>query len=224
MNTRKTLALTAVVSTLLTNAPAHAGTIVIDDFFAPQTITDNVTDNFAVSSSPTTVVSGTRTLSDNLLSSTYSPDSSVAVADGLLNAKNGTDNNSEVTVSWVLNGGLFAGASNAELNFGIIGAGTTASHLSFLLGGSPIQNFDISANQDQNLKFGLNTIELQYLNSNNATLALKITGAANWDLTANNLNVSLDSSPANSVPEPTLMGLVGISLTGLGLLRGKNRS
>ena len=221
MNTKKMLALIALASgALITTSPSYAGSILIDDFSASQKkLQDRTVDGSAVSDT----LSGVRTLSDNLLSSGngYYGRSSVVVEDGILEIKNRRNSDSEIIVSWVLDKGLFTGATSAEFNLSIIGNAKTS--LEFLLDNNAFASFTIDTDNSKSLNFALDSSQLATMDIG-GNLALKINGAPGWDLKLDQIGVNVANSQSTNIPEPTLMGLLGISLTGLGFFHRKNRS
>ncbi|SJM91276.1 exported hypothetical protein [Crenothrix polyspora] len=218
MNTKKMLALAMFALGLSLNTPTYASIIVIDDFSVGQrSVQDNTVDGSTVSST-----NGARTLSHNLLSFDSPAESAAKVSYGTLDINNGISENSEVTVSWLLKSGLLSEASNAAFDFTAIKTDSNPTNLKFLLNNAELAEFNIPNDSNKSMLFALTADQLLAVNGG-GTLALEINGASGWDLSLDAISFSTDNQAAN-VPEPALMGLVGISLTALSFANKKKRS
>ncbi len=217
MNTKKMLALAMFAFGLFFNARSYAGIIVIDDFSVGQRLVkDNKVNGSAVSATNTV-----RTLSHNLLSLDPSAQSAVKISYGKLDINNGIGANSEVTISWLLKSGVLSEASNAAFDFTAVKTDGNPANLKFLLNNAELVEFNIPTNTDKSMSFALTPDQLLAINGG-GTLALEINGASGWDLGMDAVSFSVDNQAAN-VPEPALMGLVGISLTALSFVHKKRR-
>lgn len=217
MNTKKMLALAVLAPGLFFNASVHASIIVIDDFSVGQhSAKDSKMDGLAVSTT-----NAARTLSHNLLSLDLPAQSEAKVSYGNLDITNGTGENSKVAVSWLLKTELLSGASNAAFDFTALRTDGNPTNLKFLLNNAELVEFGIPANTNKSASFALTSDQLLAINGG-GTLALEISGASGWDLGMDAISFSTDNQAA-SVPEPTLMGLVGISLTALSFAHKKKR-
>jgi hypothetical protein len=220
MKTRKILALATMASGLLTNVPAFAGLITIDDFSVGQApVSDLMVDGVAVTTS-----NAVRTLSDNLLATSAPTQSEVQVAFGILDVTNGMGENSEVAVSWLLRPNLFpTNTVTAAYDFTIIGADNNPTHLNFILNGDSLANFTMPGRlSNSNQSFAMNALQLAKINLG-GTFTLKINGDAGWDMAIDMFGFSFPASPVvTPVPEPGLLALLSLGLSSLMLLRRKN--
>ncbi|WP_394752459.1 hypothetical protein [Crenothrix sp.] len=214
MYTKKTLAQAIFVLGLLLNTPTYASIIVIDNFSVDQQpIKDSTADN-----SPIFVTNEVRTLSHNLLTFSQPPQSAATISYGVLNISNGIGENSQVTVSWLLKSDLLFGAKSATFDFASIKA-DNPTNLKFLLNNAELVKFGISANTHKPMSFALSSEQLLAIKGG-GTLALEVNGASGWDLSVDAISFPTDNQATN-IPEPALMGLVGISLTALSFAHKK---
>jgi hypothetical protein len=227
MNTKKILGLALISSGLLLAAPVFAGTIVVDNFSVNQGPIEDTTKDGQAATNTLPI----RTLTHNLLDFSAPTNSGVEVAGGALDIQNGSGENSEVTVSWVLNGGIVpAGSTNVAFNFGVNQSDGNPTSMQFLFNNQNLSSFSIPINigTDPNItppvpvKFGLTQAQLLTLN-NGGKLDLIISGAKGWDLNLDQFDITFDpSNVVPNVPEPSVLALITISLLGLGFL-GKRK-
>jgi hypothetical protein len=219
MNTQKILALATLVPGLLINTPAFANLITVDDFSVAQApVSDLTLDGVAV-----TVSNAVRTLSDNLLATIPPVHSAAEVSSGYLDINNGTGEDSEVAVTWLLKPNLFpSNVATAAFYFAIIETDNNPSYINFLLNGQNLASFSIPGrlmHADQS--FAMNAIQLAKINLG-GTLTLKINGDTGWDMAIDMFGFSFVTPPALiPVPEPGLLAMLGLGLSSLVFLRRK---
>jgi hypothetical protein len=122
------------------------------------------------------------------------------------------------TSVWPLKSGIFSSA----VNFAIFESNRSATNITFLLNNASLVSFDISKNTaPKAISFALMPTQLTSV-SRDRTLTLKIKAASEWDLRMNSFKVSANEQ-MTIVTEPALIGLIGVSLIGLSLLRGNKK-
>jgi hypothetical protein len=214
MNTKKMIGLAAFISGLLMSAPAYASMAIHYDFSSDQhQALDNPANSVTVSA-----VNSIHTLSHNLLSFDHQAQGATKLAHGKLNINNIVVEDSAVTSVWPLKSGIFSSA----VNFAIFESNKSATNITFLLNNASLVSFDISKNTaPKAISFALMPTQLTSV-SRDRTLTLKIKVASEWDLRMNSFKVSANEQ-MTIVTEPALIGLIGVSLIGLSLLRGNKK-
>jgi hypothetical protein len=216
MNFEKMLALAAIASGLIITPPTSAGMIVIDNLSIANSSTPKNSSDLAVSTIDASQPLSPRILSNNTLNQKLG-----AISFGKLVVNNSSATHKAITVSWLLDKGLFTGESNIALNFDVF-TSNKLSNIDVLFNNKNLISVNITENvKNQPIKFALTPSQLLAVN-NGGNLSLRINAAQNLDL-AFDTTQTADNHPT-SVPEPALVGLIGLGLTGLGFLRKKDNN
>jgi PEP-CTERM motif len=236
MNTKMKLAATTLLAGLAFNNASYASIVVVDDFstnhaelkdtnIAIGTDVSSTVNLINLQPNPATL---TRTLSHDLIASTGTIDSAARVAFGALEAINGSGENSIVNLEWDIKTDVFGNdPATAAFLFNVIDSDLNPVNISFSfkeMGGSvfnalPQASFDITNAHNTPLAFVMNATDLGIINKG-GILKLNIAGVKDWDLTLDMFGFDYTSA-APSVPEPGMMGVLTLSLAGLGLMRRK---
>lgn len=212
MKTKKMLALAAFASGLLLNAPSYASMIIIDDFSVKSVQPENAI----------------KTISYNIFSpENFRNKAEDQVANNILDTSNSINQSNKFNISQLVPEGIITSTPSATFSFTAVLTDNqlTNSNLNLILLLNNTQT--VSLNTPKNItnkttSFALNSTQLQAVNGDGA-LALGINGASGGNLEIGMAGGTTDNQSTN-VPEPALMGLVGISLTAFSLLHGKKRS
>lgn len=212
MKTKKMLALAAFASGLLLNAPSYASMIIIDDFSVKSVQPENAI----------------KTISYNIFSpENFRNKAGDQVANNILDTSNSINQSNKFNISQLVPEDIITSTPSATFSFTAVLTDNqlTNSNLNLILLLNNTQT--VSLNTPKNItnkttSFALNSTQLQAVNGDGA-LALGINGASGGNLEIGMAGGTTDNQSTN-VPEPALMGLVGISLTAFSLLHGKKRS
>lgn len=210
----RTLKLLAAAALAVTAGLAQAGAVVIDDFSVDQgPISDTTADGTAVSNT----LPGVRTISTNMLSGAAPIQNQVQVTQGVLDITNGTGDDSEVIVSWLIGSGLVpTGSVNVKFSALIVGSDANVTDVQFLLGNTVLLSSIIPGNT-ANAAIGFDIDPA--LIAAGGTLTLKINGAPGWDLTMDTFGITYDTPTPPTVPEPATLGLLGLAMLGAAAAR-----
>jgi hypothetical protein len=217
----------AVVATLFMVVPAHAVSIVIDNFLTSQAPVDDtlvdgtaVTNLIAVAGLPVT----NRQLSINALAPINLPtQTSTQVVNGNLEVINGVGDDSQVIVTWNLSPGVFGVPLNtitdAGVRFKVVQSDGNPTSATLAIGATGLGNFPIPGNTvNSTLNFALSTSLVDEVNAG-GLLRLTLDGVPGWDLALTELDLTfneVEQPPPSNVPEPGTISLLGIGLLGLG--------
>lgn len=223
MKTKKMLALVAFSSGLVMSASASAGMVVIDNFDMDQGPIGQTVKGKGVLNQTITDTNSVRTLTHTLLASRADTQSTVSVANSELDITNGTGEDSRVTVSWLLGAHLIpTNATNIAFNFFVNESDANNTELKFSFDGKKLEDAKIPGNtMNKSVSFKIEDGDINKINKG-GNLLLTINGEKGWDMNIDAFGISYDD-PIN-VPEPGVLGLMGLGLAGLGALRRKKQA
>jgi hypothetical protein len=217
MNIKKILALTAILSGLIMPPTGHAGMLAIDNLSI-------ATSRPSINNEPSiNKVELTQPLSETALSLNAVNQKTGAIVFSKLIASSDTSPNNDTTVSWLLDKGLFSGEPDIAINFIVLASHNNPTKLEFLFNNKSLANLSITGDtKNVPVSFALTPSQLLEMN-NGGNLALRIGATPNLDFAFDTSPAAPDNHP-NNVPEPALVGLIGLGLTCLGFLRKKGQN
>lgn len=226
MKIKEKFKLAAVLSGLLFNSASFAGLVVIDDFSIPQgPVADITADGVGV----TSIIPGVRTITHKLIATELPTNSQTEVVIGRLDISNGTQEDSLVTLSWLLSPNLFpAGVTDLKYKFEIIKTDPNQTNLKFTIDGENLASFDLPGSLTKApFSFAMDEQGVNRINLG-GNLQLAINGSDAWDLAVDmfGFNYTTPIMPSikpllDPVPEPTTLAILSLALMGAGYVQRK---
>ncbi|MEZ5354103.1 MAG: PEP-CTERM sorting domain-containing protein [Bryobacteraceae bacterium] len=199
----------------LISSAAFAGSFTIDDFSVNQGPITSATAPNTVSSGVLAIGGGvTRELTLNTLTLVAPPEFTVQVTAGILDVTNGSGDDSQVVVTYVIPAlPIPAGASNVAFFLEIVQSDGNPTQVA--LGGTAgaTGNFNIPPNTNMQVV----PFPVAGVSFGPGTLTLTFDGADGWDLSADSLGVQW--TDRTNVPEPGSALLLGLGLVTAAFLR-----